>query len=92
MIVYYDTWDYNDKMLITVTEKDFWDANHDIDDGSGPHYDDINAAMKAASAVNLASSIYSVTAGGADAVVSAMRTAGFEMQANTEFSAFVHER
>lgn len=74
---------------ITVTAKAYFDQHHCLDDGSGPDYAKIEAAMEKSGAGRLCESIYEAAAEDANAVIANMQALGFNMLTSPSFDAML---
>lgn len=76
-------------LSLCVTAKDYWDRNHLVDDGSGPDYGAIYAAMESCGAAEVCDSIFEIPGSGEAALVSAMAGRGFKLVKDPSFTAFL---
>lgn len=88
-VVYYAHGTVMDVPCVVVTSKAYWNANHFVDDGSGPDYEAIADAMEACGAPPTAKSVHELPDGGLDALVAAMGARGFKLRPDKAFGAYV---
>lgn len=92
IIVYYHVSATDGMVLMAITEKSYWDKYGVMDDGAGDHYEDIAIAMSDCGQVEYCTSVYELfSVNEAQSIIANMRTLGFELQENKEFSAFLRE-
>ena len=90
IIVYYHISVINGEIWMALTEKAYWDVAKCMDDGVAPHHDDIAIAMGQCDQVEACTSTYMLESLQEEAdIVAKMRTFGFDLQKNAEFSAFM---
>lgn len=88
-VVYYAHGTVIDVPCVVVTSKAYWNANHFVDDGSGPDYEAIADAMEACGTPPTAESVHELPAKGMNVLVAAMKARGFKLRPDGAFGAYV---
>lgn len=74
---------------ICCTSKEYWDANHFVDDGGSDGYVGFTEAMESCGAGELTESMYEIPAMGMDALVRTMAAMGYRLVQDAAFSAYL---
>lgn len=92
IIVYYHISTWGGRIILALTEKDYWDAAHALDDGLGENHDDIAISMGECGYCEDCTSTYELEdESEINTIIEDMSARGYDLRTNAEFSAFLEE-